>query len=418
MSKKLTFITFLTLLLVLPQASSPTIAQASQKSTMSPHDAALTDEPQLVIYTYSSLLNDPGYDYVGAYANYSGIPEDEIQIFALEDANTIVTRDALEKDDPLADVLIGVDNILIHTAKAENILEPYLSPGLANISADLVANLDPEHYVTPYDYGIIAFYFDSTRINSTSVPELNNLTLDDIISLGLADQLIVQDPTLSSTGLGFLLWTIAVFGDPTINFDGLLGQQDWREWWKAAKDDLRITPSWDSAFSEWYDANQNRPIMISYGTSPAYSAVLYDDDSQGAFLSHEQNQNNAWLQIEGIGLVNNSPHPDAGKDFIDWFLTVELQDQIAENNWMYPANIHAEVSTTFQNAAIDPDEVDILNDLISPSFLAENLKMWKDDWEAVISATSIPGYSLPVMLILFMGIIHVLMKKTSRRKTQ
>jgi thiamine transport system substrate-binding protein len=400
-------------LLVLPNIS----LVASNEFQMNPHQPSTSAETQLVIYTYDSLLVDPMYDYVGAYANYSGIPEDEIQIVALEDANTIVTRAALEKDSPVADVLIGVDNALIHTAKAENILEPYLSPVSVNISADLITNLDPDHYVTPYDYGIIALYYDSNRINSTTVPELNNLTLNDIISLGLAEQLIVQDPTLSSTGLAFLLWTIAVFGDPSLEFEGLLGQ-DWREWWGATKDDLRIAPSWGSAFSEWYDADQKRPIMVSYGTSPAYSAVLYDDDSQGALLSHELNQTNAWLQIEGIGLVKNAPHPDVAKDFIDWFLSTELQDQIAEHNWMYPANIHAEVSQTFQDASINPDDVDILNDLISPDFLGENLNMWKNDWEATISATNIPGFSLSVMLILFLGIIHVLMKKTIHQKIQ
>ncbi|MHA1745181.1 MAG: thiamine ABC transporter substrate-binding protein [Promethearchaeota archaeon] len=399
-------------LLMLPNIS----LVASSDFQGNPHLSPTAAQSQLVIYTYESLLNDPSYDYVGAYANFSGIPKEEIQIIALEDANTIVTRAALEKDDPVADVVIGVDNVLIHTAKAESILEPYVSPALANISADLITNLDPDHYVTPYDYGIIALFYDSHRINSTTVPELHNLTLDDIISLGLAEQLIVQDPTLSSTGLGFLLWTIAVFGDPTLEFEGLLGQ-DWRGWWGAAKDDLRIAPSWGSAFSEWYDADQKRPIMVSYGTSPAYSAVLYDDDSQGALLSHELNQTNAWLQIEGIGLVKNAPHPEAAKAFIDWFLSTELQDQIAEHNWMYPANIHAEVSQTFQDASINPDDVDILNDLITPNFLGDNLNMWKDDWEAAI-ATSIPGYPLSILLsFLLLGLVHVV-RKTSLRKIQ
>ena len=110
MLKKRTFIIFMALLLVFPAIPLTTNSQPD------PHNTPSTAQPQLVIYTYASLLNYPNFDYVQAYADYSGIPRSDIQVVASEDANTIVTRAALEKDDPVADVLIGVDNILIHTA--------------------------------------------------------------------------------------------------------------------------------------------------------------------------------------------------------------------------------------------------------------------------------------------------------------
>ena len=36
-------------------------------------------------------------------------------------------------------------------------------------------------------------------------------------------KLIIQNPQFSSPGLGFLLWTIAVYGDPQKDITGLLG---------------------------------------------------------------------------------------------------------------------------------------------------------------------------------------------------
>ena len=33
-------------------------------------------ESKLTIYTYDSLLADPGYDFIGAFANHSGISKD------------------------------------------------------------------------------------------------------------------------------------------------------------------------------------------------------------------------------------------------------------------------------------------------------------------------------------------------------
>ena len=374
----------------------------------------------LVIYTYESLLADPGYDFVEGFSNYSGIPKENIQLVLLEDANTIVTQAILEKENPVADVLIGIDNVLIHTAKKEGILKPYFPSNLENVSIDLINNLDPDRHIVPYDYGIIALWYDNSRINTTSNPELASLTLDDIIVNSLDQKLIVEDPTLSSPGLGFLLWTISVFGDPEIDFEGLLGE-DWRDWWKSASDNLRIAPSWGAAFDIYYTKEENRPIMVSYGTSPAYDVChpLWgvgpeQDPPSTAVVTHELGQNNAWLQIEGIGLVNNSENEVIAKQFINWFLSTDLQDNIAMNNWMYPANNNANVSECFLNSAINPANADILNDLISPTMLEENLEKWKSDWETQI--VNFSSFLIIASTLILACVAYSIMKKNWKSK--
>lgn len=372
-------------------------------------------ETLLTIYTYDSLLADPGFDFIQAFADHEGISKDSIQLVRLSDANSILSRAALEKDNPVADVLIGLDNILIHQAKEEDILQPYQSPELVNISSDLITNLDPDYYLLPYDYGIIALWYDSNRINESTVSNINSLTLDDILHLDLDKQLIVEDPTLSSPGLGFLLWTIAVYGDPEINFQGLLGE-NWRDWWSEASSDLRITKSWGEALDLWFEPAEGRPIMISYGTSPAYGACLYNDSSAIAVLTHEQSKSNAWLQIEGIGLVKNAPHPDLAKKFIDWFLSTDLQDNIATNNWMYPANVHASIPECFANSAIDPSTVNILNSLISSDMLSENLDMWLQDWQDAVAAKGVSFPSLLVTLVSLLVVTPIVVHFGKRKK--
>ncbi len=368
---------------------------------------AASDINKLTIYTYESLLADPGYDFIGAFANYSGISKSDIKLVLMDDANTIVSQAALEKDHPVADVLIGIDNVLIHSAKKEGILESYNSPTLVNISQTLIDNLDPDKYVLPYDYGIIALWFDRSRLNSTVTPQMDNLTLSDLLTLGLDNKLVVEDPTISSTGLGFLLWTIAVYGDPQLNYRGLLGS-DWRAWWRNASSNIRIASSWGAAFNIYASKNENRPLMISYGTSPAYDVChpLYGvgqnvSAPSKAVVTHENGKNNAWLQIEGIGLVKNAPHIDLAKQFIDWFLSTELQDHIPLNQWMYPANKYTTVPSCFLNASINPDNVNVLNDLISPSMLSNNLDQWKNDWENVIAQGTKPAPANNIYMVLF-----------------
>ena len=375
---------------------------------------------ELVIYTYESLLADPGYDFVEGFANYSGIAKEDIQLVLLDDANTIVTQAVLEKENPVADVLIGIDNVLIHTAKREGILKPYQPPALENVSLNLINNLDPEKYVVPYDYGIIALWYDNSRMNATSYPILGNLTLDDIISENIDQKLVVEDPTLSSPGLGFLLWTIAVYGDPSINFEGLL-DKDWRDWWKKASDNLRIAPSWGAAFDIYYSEEEERPMMVSYGTSPAYDVChpLWGvgqevDPPSTAIVSNELGKQNAWLQIEGLGLVNNSKNEANAKQFINWFLGTELQDQIPMNNWMYPANTYANISSCFLDNAIDPDDVDILNDMIPSSMLKENIDGWRTDWEAQLAQFS--SFLTIIVSLVFAAATYATIRKVRRSK--
>lgn len=375
-------------LVAVPQSNTTTIA----------------NDIQLTIYTYESLLAYPEYDFLGAYANHRGISRDSIQVVYKSDANTIITQAVLEKDDPQADVLIGIDNALIHIAKEHDILEPYSPPELINISSDLIDNLDPDHYVVPYDYGIIALWYDSTRINSSTVPTINNLTLDSILELDLHKNLIVQNPTLSSPGLGFLLWTIAVYGDPEQNIDGLLNS-DWRDWWSEASSDLRIASSWGSAYEIWTNEAENRPIMISYGSSPAYGACLFNDTADIAIVTHENQQKNAWLQIEGIGLVKDAPHKTEAQQFINWFLSTEVQNNIATSNWMYPANSQADIPECFAETAIKPDSVDnILNSLIPTAKLSANIEQWKDEWEEIIIQGT-AGINFSAYLFVLAGII-------------
>ncbi|MHA1866737.1 MAG: thiamine ABC transporter substrate-binding protein [Candidatus Heimdallarchaeaceae archaeon] len=382
------------------------------------------EDYDLVIYTYESLLADPGFDYIGAFANYSGIPKDKIKLVLFEDANTIVTQASLEKENPVADVLIGIDNVLIYTAKDEGILQTYDSPSLVNVSTELVQNLDTEKYVLPYDYGIIALWYDRSRINTSSTPALEDLTLEGIIENDLDKKIVVEDPTLSSPGLGFLLWTIAVYGDPEINLTGLLGQ-DWREWWRQTSDDLRISPSWGAAFDIYYSESEDRPIMISYGTSPAYDVCHPQwgvgpgvEQPSKSIVTHEQGKNNAWLQIEGIGLVNNALHEQTAKKFIDWFLSTDLQDHIPLNQWMYPANDNAYISDCFLNAAINPDDVDILNDLVSPTVMHDNLDKWKTDWETVIiegtKKTEYSASSFILLSLIFVSLVSISTRKKNR----
>ncbi|MHA2363228.1 MAG: thiamine ABC transporter substrate-binding protein [Candidatus Hodarchaeales archaeon] len=384
----------------------------------------LNQDTELVIYTYDSLFADPYFDITGNFSEFSGIPKEKINMVLLGDANEIVTRLIIEKDSPQVDVVIGIDNALIHLIEdKDEVLEPYNPINIDQLDSNLIQNLDPEKYLIPYDYGIISLYYQNQIINSTTNPELTNLTLDLLLESDLLSKLIVENPIFSSPGLGFLLWTIAVYGDPELNFDGLLGE-NWRNWWNKSRNEVTITQSWGDAFNIFFTPEEEKPIMVSYGTSPAYGYCQWQDDSSSAEVTYENNSANAWLQIEGLGLVKNAPHRENGKQFIDWFLSTNLQSELPEHQWMYPANTEAQPSECFIQSAIHPEEVNRLNDLITPTMLKKYLTKWQDDWEQVIvlgyygqnGSQSIPSfYSSTLIFSLSLVSIPVIIRQKIRK---
>lgn len=275
----------------------------------------IDQETQLTIYTYDSLLADPGYAFDRAFEAHKGLPNNSVEVVLLSDAGSIVTRAASEKGDPVADVLIGIDNALVSQARDLDILTPYQPDGTENLLDGLVEGLADDFLLTPYDYGVISLWFLQNEF--TSGIDTSSFSLEDILEDNLDSQLIVENPLLSSPGLGFLLSTIAMYGpDNTDTADGGLIEGDWVDYWRQLSVETSLTSSWGDAISQLYTPEANKSMMVSYTTSPAYGACLFDDYTTTALLPSINGQLYGWQQIEGIGLVNGAPNAELAKDFI------------------------------------------------------------------------------------------------------
>ena len=364
--------------------------------------------PHLTIYTYESLLN---YGLNATDVNqkvFDAFEEQESCIIDLEyfsDAGATLAKVVAEKNNPVADIIIGIDNTMIFEAKKQNILEKYEPLTKENLSTSAIEGLDPEFYVTPYDYGFISLIYHKTKVNTSIIPDPEEFTLADLENPNLANLLVTEDPTLSSTGLGFLMWTIGVY-------EKVLGE-NWLDWWKNTKDHIQIEKSWGDAFDVFYLEAANRPIMVSYATDPAYNWLFYNDTSVGTLLSHENNFNYSWLQIEGVGVVKGTSQLELAQKFINWFTDVPIQELIPENNWMFPANTNASLPESF-NYAVDPTSVKPLNDYFTPSEISDSLDDWLDDWEREIilgQEASLPMWTVLLNSLLFLILVRRWYKK-------
>ena len=338
---------------------------------------SISQTPRLTIYAYESLLN---YGLNATATNQQIFDTFEtdydcnIDLEYFSDAGAALAKVIAERDSPQADIIIGIDNTMIFEAKKQNILIAYEPTTSENISTSTIHGLDPDFYVTPYDYGLISLIYDKSRVNNSLLPEPDLFTLEDLKNPELAKLLVTEDPTLSSTGLGFLMWTIGVY-------EKVLGE-DWKTWWKEVSSYIQVEKSWGDAWNIFNQDAANRPIMVSYATDPAYN-YLFQYTPIDVLLSHENNSNYAWLQIEGLGIIEGTENLELAQNFIEWFTQPIVQELIPENNWMYPSNFQVPLPASF-DYAVDPSTVTPLNDLFTTAELIDSLEDWRSDWEEII----------------------------------
>src|SRR6185295_7900479 len=96
-------------------------------------------------------------------------------------------------------------------------------------------------------------------------------TLDDLARPRYKDQLVVENPATSSTGLAFVAATVAKYGN------------GWLDYWDELRaNGVRVVDGWEQAynceFSGAAGSKGTRPIAVSYASSPP--AEVYFADPQ------------------------------------------------------------------------------------------------------------------------------------------
>jgi ABC-type thiamine transport system substrate-binding protein len=131
----------------------------------------------LTVYTYGSFMDWGDDNDTAFFAPFEERYDVNVIIDRrADDANTLVAILEAESANPIADVVIGIDNILILEQAARSVLEPFTPANLSLIDESIVTALDPEHYVVPFDFGLVTIIYSMADMNTTTHPELANLT--------------------------------------------------------------------------------------------------------------------------------------------------------------------------------------------------------------------------------------------------
>jgi thiamine transport system substrate-binding protein len=306
----------------------------------------------LKIYTYDSFVTwGLAEKTIPLFEEATGV---RVVVESVGDAGNILNRLIMEKNNPQADIVIGLDNTMLSRVLNEKVLLSYKSDNLQNIRE--IFHFDKTYHLTPYDYGYFAFVYDSYAIEEPPT------TFGNIQDGIWKNKIAISDPRTSSPGLGLLLWTIATFGE-----NGYL------HFWRSIKNNiLTVTSSWDEAYSMLLAGEV--PIVLSYSTSPAYHLEIEGSSRYKAFIPLE----GGYMQIEGAGIVKDTPNLDLAKSFIDFILTRDFQENIATTQWMYPVHDRILLPASYNEI---PVPVKVLNEEIDLADLnPRTMDRWLMQW--------------------------------------
>ena len=315
------------------------------------------------LLTHDSFVLSDGV--LDAFTEETGI---EVELIQGGDAGTVVNQALLTNGSPQADVLFGIDSTFLTRALDEDLFLPYEAAGLDEVEEALL--LDPEHRVTPIDYGDVCLNYDKAYFEEHDLPVPRRL--EDLVDPAYEDLLVVENAATSSPGLAFLLATVEAFGE-----DG------WEAWWSDLRaNGVLVVDGWEeayySSFSGGLGSEGDRPIVVSYASSPPVE-VLYadppvDEPPTGVIDA------SCYRQVEAAGILAGTDHEAEAGELIDFLLSPTVQADVPLSMFVFPARTGTELPELFVEHAATPEEVFEL----PPEEIDEHREEWIDRWTDVV----------------------------------
>jgi len=244
-------------------------------------------------------------------------------------------------------VLWGLDNTLLSRAQKAELLTSY----------------------EPVDYGDICVNYDKQWFASRNIAPPTSL--EDLALPTYKNLLTVEDPVASSPGLGFLLGTIAHFGE-----------ENWQVYWKSLKaNGMHVSPDWTTAYTIDFSGSSGKgkyPLVVSYGSSPP-AEVLYAenpiDTPPTAVI-----ESTCFRQTEYIGALRGTRNPNVAAQLISYLLDIPFQESMPLSLFVFPINKKATLPDLFTQFAVAPKNPLTLD----PADIEKNRDSWLSTWRDII----------------------------------
>ena len=295
----------------------------------------------LTLIAYNSFVPPEGaFD---AFTKETGIT---VQVALSGDTGEMVAKASLTSGNPEGDVMWGVDNTFISRATESEIFE---------------------NEPTKVDFGHVCVNYDIAALGNTAAP----ITLNDLTAPQYTGMLVVENPTTSSTGLAFLLSTVAAFGD------------SWPDYWRQlVANDVLVVDSWDeSYYTAFTRYGGDRPLVVSYSTSPPAEIIFADPPlPKGSPAVTGVATETCFQQIEYAGVLRGSEFTKQAQQLVDYLAGPIFQSLLPESLFVYPANEDVALPQSF----IDYAPTITTSYSLPPEDISKNRQAWIEQWSDIV----------------------------------
>lgn len=313
--------------------------------------------------------------YAAAFAEhkkaFENLTRAKVTLVTSPDSGKVLERALAEKGDPTFDVVYGIDNVLLGRAVREGAFQRYEPVLGSRIAAE--HRLAPAWEATPVDHGYIG-------VNVDPRPALAVATLDDVRAH--AGEFVTEDPRTSTPGLGFLIATVATYGERSD------ARYDYVDYWNDLfAGGALVVADWDQAYVDRFSGGygqfetgtrHDRAIVTSYTTSPAYEMFYGYDQKNGLVLA----PNATFHQIQTVAVAAGAKNPAGAQAWIEFCLTDAFQGTVAGLEAIYPvvasANATAETAKVF--GGNDPPPGSFAPAPFPYDELDRNVARWIREW--------------------------------------
>ncbi|WP_308281159.1 thiamine ABC transporter substrate-binding protein [Pimelobacter sp. 30-1] len=324
-------------------------------------DGARADDKVVTLVTHESFaLPD---ELVAKFEKDTGY---DLKISKLEDAGALTNQLVLTKDDPVGDVVFGIDNTFATRAVDEGVFAPYRATLPEGAKQYALAG-DDAGALTPVDTGSVCVNVDDAWFAAQGVPKPTSL--DDLTKPAYKDLFVIPGASTSSPGLAFLLATIDQYGD------------GWPAYWTALMDNgAKVVKGWsDAYFTDFTFSGGDRPIVVSYDSSPAFTL-----NKAGTKTSTSALLDGCFRQVEYAGVLRNdkgTTNVSGAHAVIDWLVSPEVQAALPDSMYVFPVASETPLPAAwsqFATPAEDPAQVD-------PAQITAERKSWLEKWTEIVS---------------------------------
>lgn len=292
--------------------------------------------------TVTLIVHDsfPNDDFAKAASEATGY---DVKVVSAGDGGELTSQLVLTQSAPVADAFFGVDNV-------------YLS---RLIDGGVIAD---EAAVKPVTQSATCINIDPAWFAERGIAE--PASYEDLAAETYRGLTVILDPSTSTTGASFLIGTVAKFGED--NFADY--------WKKLAANDTRVEQGWTEAYNGQFTqggGDGTYPIVLSYSSSPAWTVT-----EDGKSTTTKALLDTCSTQVEYAGVLEGAVNSEGAKAVVDYMLSREFQDTIADTMYVYPVDAEANVPAEWEQFAPMPSAP---NDL-TPAEIGEGRDGWLKTW--------------------------------------